>query len=149
MTTNTLAAIRERADEYEIDPRNYRDDIETLLAIVDEQAEEIRLFEAMKRGVTVRIQDMADDRAALLAIVDALTARAEAAEAALEGAIGMLEAIANNAPDDHTPPVEQWKWKFWVAGQGAMVQAAALRKIAADALAAHDANGESAGNGGA
>lgn len=130
MTTNTLAAIRERAD---------------------------------KRTLAMAYED----RAALLAIVDALTARAEAAEAANErvhadhlrqgvelqdlrdkqrwdaARIQELEAALREIADFKA---------VRVPGTGVTLYVTAfdrVQQIAADALAACAANGESAGNGGA
>lgn len=74
-----------------------------------------------------------EDRAALLAIVDALTARAEAAEAALR----------TIATDGERYNVGERDAAWYRAAYNELTQ------TAADALAAHGANGESAGNGGA
>lgn len=78
----------------------------------------------------------------LLARVDTLTRERDAARTALEteqkdtGTLkGMLQTISDNAPDDHTPPAEVWKWKFWVAGQAARLQLAAFAKRDANAAA--------------
>lgn len=140
MTTNTLAAIRERAAAYRkawfdfaglnhFDPR----------------------FEQARHVLDVERVSAPADRAALLAIVDELTARAEAAEAALEAERG-LNAAYKTVIDEYAQyvdeltaskryPVPFRDFMEWRMGE--------IKKQAADALAAHDANGESAGNGGA
>ena len=139
MTTNTLAAIRQRAnDGYEV------------------------YFDALDNACRVDPQAHADI-AALLAIVDALTARAEAAEAALR------ELVSDTAAADREP--NHWMKESAQAGVTSdefatycvycrsndedykqithAPECPIARGQALLALAAHAANGESAGNGGA
>jgi hypothetical protein len=147
MTTNTLAAIRERAAAYRkawfdfaglnhFDPR----------------------FEQARHVLDVERVSAPADRAALLAIVDALTARAEAAEAdyrTLAAQVARIDAAGDVQIDD-------LEVSYGEQADMAQVRLTALMAVAtmagihdrrvreaADALAAHDANGESAGNGGA
>lgn len=135
MTTNTLAAIRERADTLEA--LNWREED----------------FDAYRY-----LPQTHDDLAALLAIVDALTARAEAAEAdyrTLAAQVARIDAAGDVQIDD-------LEVSYGEMCDDAQVRLTALMAVAtmagihdrrvreaADALAAHDANGESAGNGGA
>ena len=130
MTTNTLAAIRERADTLEA--LNWREED----------------FDAYRY-----LPQTHDDLAALLAIVDALTARAEAAEAALDA----VEAEQPEPPMDGQFVIDG-AWYSMGNSDDVFADGMAyarwqitqyVRRMRADALAAHDANGESAGNGGA
>ena len=155
MTTNTLAAIRERADEIATGKWIYDDALAQIASGKEDQygsrALEVALFESSSPKY---IDMLITNTQALLAIVDALTARAEAAEAALEGAnrreqwlSAALRSIyweAYDATNKEIPMRKSVKYSLVHAK-------AALNGIGIDldALAAHDANGESAGNGGA
>lgn len=163
MTTNTaaLAAIRERADE------------ETVLYAHILKAATPNIVGASNgymRDFQLAIEDYVQiqrDRAALLAIVDELTARAEAAEAMAINIEDVTSYTYWGEGIDHDPPIaivlnleieiEGEAYSFSTGldyrhydDPGAIIRALKGKRFtASDALAAHDANGESAGNGGA
>lgn len=140
MTTNTLAAIRERADEA----------YSWVYFDIGTETDASTLVDAFATVHT--------DLQALLAIVDALTARAEAAEAdyrTLAAQVARIDAAGDVQIDD-------LEVSYGEMCDDAQVRLTALMAVAtmagihdrrvreaADALAAHAANGESAGNGGA
>ena len=123
MTTNTLAAIRERADEAH----------SWVYFDIGTETDASTLVDAFATVHT--------DLQALLAIVDELTRKLEAAEAALREIVE-FRASAYRQINDKYYPVED-------VGEFLSGKFDDVCEIAADALAAHDANGESAGNGGA
>lgn len=150
MTTNTaaeIAAIRERFERYNADWHAL--DYMTTGSQIAYETEQ-RLSDASERFPA--------DVSALLAIVDELTARAEAAEAdyrTLAAQVARIDAAGDVQIDD-------LEVSYGEMCDDAQVRLTALMAVAtmagihdrrvreaADALAAHDANGESAGNGGA
>lgn len=125
MTTNTaaeIAAIRERFERYNADWHAL--DYMTTGSQIAYETEQ-RLSDASERFPA--------DVSALLAIVDELTARAEAAEAALRDTSALLEKHCELEPN-------------WNGQEYDLPFAVRLRLGEnSDLLAAHDANGESGG----
>ena len=151
MTTNTLAAIRERADEIATGKWIYDDALAQIASGKEDQygsrALEVALFESSSPKY---IDMLITNTQALLAIVDALTARAEAAEAALRPFAELLPRYAEYVAECRADDMIYSNLKGWVDWFGVdNDDLVAWCKQAADALEAHAANGESAGNGGA
>lgn len=125
MTTNTLAAIRERADEA----------YSWVYFDIGTETDASTLVDAFATVHT--------DLQALLAIVDALTRKLEAAEAALKHADTLWQEVELCLPVSLMDAPTATAMHNLGNALGYDVSEYA------DALAAHDANGESAGNGGA